>query len=304
MRRIFIIAGPTGSGKTQAGFHLASSIKGEIINADSRQFYKEITKGTAKPSKTLLDSIPHHFIDFISIKEQFTVFDFKKEAEKIILDIQQKENIPIIVGGSGLYIRILLNGIFLMPQEMKDKQKIVREQLKEKTTEQLYKELLNINPEIKIHSNDRIRIIRALEVWTLTGEPITSLWNKTEKSSIISESKIYYFILNPERENLYSRINERVDKMLDSGWIEEVKKLCHEGFTEDLRIKAPIGYPQIIDYLEGKCFIQDLPEIIKKKTRNYARKQLTWFRKEKGIWLNVDNGDYNKIVSDIISISY
>ncbi|MCM8803950.1 MAG: tRNA (adenosine(37)-N6)-dimethylallyltransferase MiaA [Candidatus Omnitrophica bacterium] len=286
--RILVISGPTASGKTEISFKIAKEINGEIISCDSRQFYKEINIGTDKPSEPIRREIPHYFIDFLSLKEEFDVYKYTKLVFEKVKEIIFGNKIPIIVGGSGFYIRTLLKGIFYLPPELKEKQKEIREKLEKGNTEDLYEKLKRIDPEIskKIHPNDRYRIKRALEVFELTGKCM-SYW-QSQKSEITLKDlgKVYYFILMRDRQQIYDRIKERVEKMFKNGWIEEVKNLKDKNFTEYLKLKAPIGYNEILDYLDNKICFEDLKNLIIKKTKEYAKKQSIWFKKEEGIFIN------------------
>jgi len=286
----FIIAGPTGTGKSSIALELAKIIPSEIINADSRQFYKEINIGAAKPSETAFQQVVHHLYSFISLRENFTVFDFRKELEKLVPQIWNRKKAVIVVGGSGLYIRAVMKGIFDFPEEKKAIQKEIRKKLLNYETEKLYNELKQVDCECaaKIHPNDRRRIVRALEVYEMTGIPMSTWQKQAKPASFVQDATVKYWILNIERNRLYSRLDLRVEKMLESGWVDEVKILVKEGFKKYLEEKAPIGYIELCDYIEGKISYQHAVEIIKRKTRNYARRQLTWFRKEKDAeWIDV-----------------
>jgi tRNA dimethylallyltransferase len=285
-----IIAGPTGTGKSSVALELAKIIPSEIINADSRQFYKEINIGAAKPPETAFQQVVHHLYGFISLKENFTVFDFRKELEKLVPEIWNRKKAVIVVGGSGLYIRAVMKGIFDFPAEKKAIQNEIRKKLLNYETGKLYQELKQVDCECasKIHPNDRRRIVRALEVYHLTGLPMSTWQKQAKPASFIQDAIVKYWILNMQREKLYSRLDLRVEAMLESGWLDEVKNLVDAGLKQYLEEKAPIGYIELCDYIEGKISYDYAVEIIKRKTRNYARRQLTWFRKEKDAeWIDV-----------------
>lgn len=300
--KIIIIGGPTATGKTEVAFLLAEKIDGEIISADSRLFYKEITIGTDKPPEWMREKIPHHFIDIISLKENFDVYSFSQNAFSKTKDIFLKGKIPIIVGGSGLYLRSLTKGLFSIPENLREKQKEIRDKLEKEKTHILYEKLKVIDPEIseKIHSGDRRRIRRALEVYYLTGKKM-SQWQKEKGESIEKLGIVYYFILIREREEIYKRVEKRIEKMLKYGWIEEVKRLLERGFKKYLIEKGPIGYREIIEYLEGKISYEEMVRLIKKKTKSLVRRQITWFKKEDGLWINVENEE--ETVNRIIEIT-
>ncbi len=303
-KKVLVIGGPTGVGKSAVAYSVAKKIDGEIISADSRQFYKEINIGTDKVPLSMRKDVPHHLVDFLSIKEGFDVYSFIKIVREKIQEIQSRNKTVIIVGGSGLYLRSLMKGIFSIPDESREKQQEIRRVLEEKTTEVLYKELLIVDPALKntVHPNDRRRIRRALELYYLTGKPM-SYWQKQEPETVLKENERMYFILVRNREEMYERIEERVDKMFENGWVEEVKKLKEDGYAAYLREKAPIGYVEILDYFDGRGTIEELKSGIKQKTRNFAKKQLTWFRRENGIWLEL-SGDGKNVVEEIIKRFY
>ncbi|MCX7705526.1 MAG: tRNA (adenosine(37)-N6)-dimethylallyltransferase MiaA [bacterium] len=297
-----ILSGPTGTGKSSVALELAKIIPAEIINADSRQFYKETNVGTAKPSPEMLKTVPHHLYGFLSLKENFTVFDFKQVLEKLVPEIWKRKKAAILVGGSGLYIRVLLEGIFNFPEEKKERQKQLRKKLLGQCTEKLYEKLCQVDPDCasKIHPNDRIRIVRALEVWFMTGIPM-SVWQKKAKpADFIKYARVKYWILHMERNKLYRLIDLRTEKMIESGWLEEVRDIIEAGLKEYLREKAPIGYIELCEFLEGKMDWAETVEIIKRRTRNYARRQLTWFRKEKNAeWIDITSKPAEEIVQDL-----
>jgi len=291
-RKILIIAGPTGVGKSNAAFEAAKKLGGEIVSADSMQFYREINIGTDKVPLRMRREVPHYFVDSLSIKDSFDVHSFTCAAVEIVKRILDSDKVPVITGGSGLYLRGLIKGIFPIPGKNREEERAIRESLEKKGVGELREQLKSVDPASaeRIHGNDRRRISRALEVYLLTGKTI-SFWHSQESG--VSLEKIgtpLYFILTRDREVLYNRINERVDRMFEEGWIEEVVKLKEAGCSRFLKRKAPIGYVEILDYLEGGYSIDELKEVIKKKTRIFARKQLTWFRRENGVWINLGEG--------------
>lgn len=301
-QKIIIIGGPTAVGKSKVAFIIAEKINGEVISGDSRQFFKEINVGTDKVPENYRRKVPHHLIDIFSLKEKIDVFKFIEMTIEKTKEIISRNKIPIIAGGSGLYLRSLIEGIFYIPEEVKEKQNEIRNELEKLKTFILYEKLKEIDPETseRIHRNDRRRIRRAIEVYYLTGKKM-SQWQKSQSKISLSEvGKIFYFILFRKREILYERINKRVDRMFEKGWIEEVKNLIEKSYEKFIMEKAPIGYREIVEYIKKNGGIEELKKKIKKKTREYARKQLIWFKKERGVWMEVENEE--KTAEEIIRI--
>lgn len=298
--KVIVIAGPTASGKTALSIELAKKINGEIISADSMQVYKEMNIGTAKITEEEAQGIKHHLIDVVSPDERYTVSNFKNDSEKIILDILTRGKFPIIVGGTGLYIDSLIYGIEY--QEMKFDEKYREELMKIAETEEgleiLYNRANEIDEEAmkKISKNDKKRIVRVLEIYKATGK------NKTEQEKLSRINGVKYdykvFAISRDREALYERINKRVDIMIEQGLVEEVKNI-YEKYNNFPTAMQGLGYKEVVEYLKGNYTKQEMIEIIKKETRNYAKRQLTWFRKNKDIvWLDADKGVKNNL--DII----
>ncbi len=232
------------------------------------------------------------------MKDNFTAFDFRRIVEKLVSEIWKRKKIPILVGGSGLYIRALMQGIFDLPEEKKTLQKEARKKLLGIETEKLYDMLKKVDSECasKIHPNDRVRIIRALEVWEITGIPMSVWQKKAGPADFLNQAIVKYFVLTMDREKLYRLLDERTQAMIDSGWLDEVKNLIESGYGYCLIEKAPLGYPELCEFLEGKMDWQQTVETIKRKTRNYARRQLTWFRKEKGAeWIDITDKNHIEV---------
>lgn len=295
--KVIVIAGPTASGKTALSIELAKKLGGEIISADSMQVYKDMNIGTAKITEEEAQGIKHHLIDIISPDERYTVSNFKSDSEKIILDILVRGKFPIIVGGTGLYIDSLIYGIEY--QEMEFDEKYREELMKIAETEEgldiLYRQAQKIDEEAmkKISKNDKKRIVRVLEIFKATGK------NKTEQERLSRINGVKYdykvFAISRERENLYERINKRVDIMIEQGLIEEVKNI-YEKYSKFPTAMQGLGYKEVVEYLKGNYTKQEMIEIIKKETRRYAKRQLTWFRKNKDIvWLDAEKGIQNNI---------
>lgn len=293
--KVIVICGPTASGKTALGVELAKKINGEVISADSMQIYKDMSIGTAKPTEHEMQGIKHYLIDFVSPDKRYSVADYKKDAKKAIKEILNKGKIPIIVGGTGLYIDSLIYEIEYANIQFDEN---YRKELEKKAEEEglniLYEEAKKIDEEAikKISLNDKKRIIRILEIYHATGK------NKTEQEAE-SRKEIEYnykvFAIKWEREMLYERINKRVDIMLEQGLIEEVKKIL-EKYEEFPTAMQGLGYKEVVDYLNGVYTKEEMIEKIKMETRRYAKRQMTWFRKNpQTIWLDGQNDIQNNI---------
>lgn len=289
---LIILTGPTSIGKTSLSISLAKAIDGEIISADSMQVYKYMDIGTAKITEDKMDGIPHYLIDELEPDEEFNVFMFQQYAKKYIELIRGKNKIPILVGGTGFYIQAVLYDIDF---EENDSDRSYRNELQglleRKGSQYLHQTLTDLDPlsADEIHPNNGKRIIRALEYFHQTGESI-SVHNKEQRKQE-SPYLYQYFVLNKDRAKLYETINERVDLMIDMGLVEEVKKLKDMGYTRDMVSMQGLGYKEILDYLEGSYSLEEAIETLKRDTRHYAKRQLTWFRREKDVvW--VDKDDY------------
>lgn len=273
--KIVIIIGPTAVGKTNYAIKLAKAKNKEIISADSMQVYKNMDIGTAKPSKKEQQGIFHHLLSIKKPDESWTVADFISECRKKIKLILKKGKLPIVVGGTGLYINALLQG-FSFPIIEADPE--YRKKLYKQDSLKLYEKLNQIDPAAakKIHPNDKKRIVRALEVFHKTGKPISQAQNKNPLSK---EYDIQIKFLDLPREKLYERINQRVDNMIKKGLINEVKKLKAKGYDKNFPSMQGLGYKEILDYLDNKTTKEAAIDLIKQKTRNFARRQLVWFRR-------------------------
>lgn len=282
---LVVILGPTASGKTSLAIDLAKKFDTEIISADSRQFFREMNIGTAKPSAKQLQSVKHHFINSLSVKDEYNVGAFEKEALHAINTIFQKRNIAILAGGSGLYINAVCNGFDDIPKADKK----IREQLsilyKEKDIEGLRERLKALDEDYykKIDISNPHRLIRAIEVCLITGIPYSSLRKGKKQTRNFTTIKIG---LNTERSNLYKIINERVDDMMNNGLLEEVKSLAE---YKNINSLQTVGYKELFEYLEGTINLERAVELIKQNTRNFAKRQLTWFRKDETIkWFGIN----------------
>jgi len=300
-RRVIVIVGATGSGKTSLSLKLAAKLNTEIISADSRQIYKILDIGTAKPLKEELNQIKHHFIDSLNPDEPFNVSKYEDESLKIINELHQKDKIPIVIGGSGLYIKALVDGLF---NEVDTDEEFRRKLLAEREVfgnEYLYQKLIAVDREsadTMLPQNWK-RVIRALEVFHLTGEPIWK-FHAAHKREV--DIEFLQYGLQWERELLYQNINNRVDKMIFDGLVDEVKSLLGKGYSSNLNSLNTVGYKEIIAYLNGEYDLERAVELIKRNTRHYAKRQMTWFRKDERIkWFEIDQEeDLEKTADSII----
>lgn len=297
MNKLVILTGPTAVGKTHLSIQLAKKINGEIISADSIQVYKGMDIGSAKITKEETDGIPHHLIDILEPKEEFNVHIFKKLATKAINDISSRGKIPIIVGGTGFYIQAVLYDINFDDTETDYEYREYLEQLaKDKGNAFLHDMLKEVDPEsaAAIHCNNLKRVIRALEYYKQTGKKISEHNEKERENK--SPYNFAYFVLNDKRDKLYNRINQRVDIMFDNGLLKEMETLIAKGYTRDLVSMQGIGYKELFDYFDGKTSLDETKELIKKNTRHFAKRQLTWFRREKDVtMLNIDEFNYDRL---------
>jgi tRNA dimethylallyltransferase len=300
-RKVILIAGPTCSGKTSLSIILATKLHTEILSADSRQFYKYLNIGTAKPDKHTLDKVKHHFIDFLEPDERFNASIYEKQALKVIEELFEQNKIPVVVGGSGLYIKAIMEGIF---DEVKVDEKIRKKLLRikeKKGNEGLYNVLKKVDPVSASKMFPRIwkRVLRALEVYYQTGQPIWK-FHKIHNRDIDIYFRLY--CLNWNRDVLYANIEDRVDKMISNGLIEEIKYILDKGYSKSLNSLNTVGYKEIISYLEGNITLERAVELIKRNTRRYAKRQMTWFRKVDGInWIDVSSfDDLERISEEII----
>ena len=280
-RKIIAVVGPTCTGKSELALRLAKRFGGEIINADSMQVYKHFNIGTAKPDIGERNEIPHHLIDVVEPFEQFHAAAFKEKADFYINDVWSRRKTPILVGGTGLYLRALVYGLFAAPKDT-DLRQALQEEYSEDPLE-FYERLKAADPEyaLKISFRDKIRVVRAMEVLESTGTRMSE-WGRIHGF----KEKRYDVLklgLTRQREELYSRINKRVDDMLSTGWIDEVRNLLSMGYDDKIRPFSSIGYREILLYIKGLISYEDMVKDIKKHTRNYAKRQTTWFSGEKDI---------------------
>lgn len=285
---LVILTGPTAVGKTALSIKLASEIGGEIISADSMQVYRQMDIGSAKIKPEEMGGIPHHLIDILEPEEEFNVCLFEKLALEAMEQIYERGHIPVVVGGTGFYIQALLYQIDFTEEETDTAYRDKLCQLgEEKGNHYLHELLRKVDPESaeEIHENNRKRVIRALEFYENCGKPI-STHNKEQRQKTSAYNSCY-FVLTDDRKKLYERIESRVDQMLSKGLVDEVRTLKERGCNASMVSMQGLGYKEILEYLDGRCSLLEAVEKIKKETRHFAKRQLTWFRREKDvIWLD------------------
>lgn len=285
---LIILAGPTAVGKTETSIGLAKAVSGEIISADSMQVYRHMDIGSAKIKLEEMQGIPHYLIDELDPQEEFNVVLFQKLAKKYMEEIYAKGKIPILVGGTGFYIQSVLYDIDFTDNDADNSYRSELEELaKEKGAEHLHRMLKKVDEKSarEIHANNIKRVIRALEYFKQTGKPISE--HNEEERQKKSPYNFAYFVLNDERATVYDRINKRVDIMFEQGLVAEVEQLMKMGCKREMVAMQGLGYKEVIDYLEGRYTLEETKEIIQKETRHFAKRQLTWFRREEDvIWVN------------------
>lgn len=301
-----ILTGPTAVGKSALSIALAKSINGAVISADSMQVYKYMDIGSAKIMPTEMQGVPHYLIDELEPSDEFHVVRFVELAKKYLEEIYAAGQIPIIVGGTGFYIQALLYDIDFTEQECDEEYRSNLEALaKEKGANHLHAMLEEVDPEsaAAIHANNIKRVIRALEFYHLSGEKI-SAHNEKERQKT-SPYNFAYFVLNDDRAKLYANIDKRVDLMAEQGLVEEVTRLKEMGCHSQMVSMQGLGYKEILDYLDGRCTLDEAIYIIKRETRHFAKRQLTWFRREREvIWLDKPAFDYQNdaILQEMLQI--
>lgn len=289
MDKVIVIAGPTATGKTALSVKLAKLFGGEVVSADSVQIYKGLNIGSAKPTEEEMQGVPHHMIDILEPDESYSVANYCAQTKEIIFQILSRGHVPILAGGTGLYISSLVNNVSFAEEKPDDKS--VREELLkellEKGKEAMHEKLALIDPDAAaaIHPNNTKRVIRALEVFEKTGKTLTE-----QNAASKKEKSPFHFILcalSCEREILYDRINRRVDQMVEEGLLEEVKALLAQGLSTSDQSMQGIGYKETVSFLEGALNWTECIEKIKQSSRNYAKRQLTWFRRGDYKWFDI-----------------
>ena len=295
-RPLIILTGPTAVGKTSLSLSLAKELDGEIVSADSMQVYRYMDIGTAKIREEERQGIPHHLIDVLDPWEDFNVVRFQKMAREALEEIWERGHIPIVTGGTGFYIQALLYDIhFTENNEDSSLRKDLENYARENGAEALHSRLAEVDEKAasQIHFNNVKRVIRALEFYYQTGKKISE--HNEEERKRTSPYDFKYFVLNDEREHLYARINQRVDLMMEEGLVEEVQKLKEMGCDSTMVSMQGLGYKEILSYLEGECTLDEAVYKIKRDTRHFAKRQITWFKRERDvIWLHKPNYDYDE----------
>lgn len=294
-RKLVVLTGPTAVGKTKLSIALAKEIGGEIISADSCQVYKHMDIGSAKIKPEETEGVPHFLVDVLEPGEEFNVVVFQTLAKQYMEEIYDRGHVPILVGGTGFYIQAVLNDIdFTENEENTPYRKELEALAEEKGAEYLHERLREADPEAaeSIHPNNRKRVIRALEFFMLTGKKI-SAHNEMQREKL-SPYDFRYFVLNDERAKLYERIDKRVEEMLSAGLVEEVSALKSMGYDLSYVSMQALGYKEILQYLNGEITLEEAVYIIKRDTRHFAKRQLTWFKREREvIWVNKPDFDYD-----------
>lgn len=289
MNKILVIIGPTAVGKTKIAIKIAKKISGEIISADSRQIYQYLTIGTAKPTPEERQLIRFHLIDFVHPDDTYSCGQFGRDAEAKIGEVRKRNNIPIVCGGTGLYIKALFHPLHVLPQSDEKLKEKFTTILKQHGIEYLYQKLRAIDPEWagKIMPQDKQRIVRGLEVYEITGKPLSSLINKQKRKA---QFQPYYIGLNAPRDILYQKIDKRVDEMIKKGLVKEVTSLLKRGFDHQSNALRTIGYKEIIAYFQKNLTLDEAVKKIKQRTRNFAKRQITWFNKIPDVhWYNPED---------------
>ena len=296
-RKVVSISGPTCTGKSSLSLRLADKFRGEIINCDSMQVYRHFDIGTAKPDSTMRKTIPHHLVDIVEPHEEFHAARFKEMADHAIEDVLSRGLLPILVGGTGLYLRALIYGLFKAEKDSEIRERLQKEYAQDPLA--FYERLREIDRDyaMRISFKDRIRVVRAMEIFLVTGKKVTDL----EKDHGFKHP-VYDILrigLRKDRAELYASIDARVEEMLAAGWVEEVKAILSGGISDGVKPFSGIGYREILLYIKGSIRYEDMVKDIKQQTRHYAKRQFTWFAKEKDMYWFEYPGDSETITDKV-----
>lgn len=297
MEKVIVVIGPTSVGKTKMGVALAKKLNGEVISGDSMQVYRQMDIGTAKVTVEEMEGVTHHCIDILDPKDQYSVHDFQQTVRKQITEITNRGHVPIIVGGTGLYIKAALYDYTF--SEMENNHDEINKKYKDYTNEQLYDHLKQIDEESAkiLHFNNRRRVLRAIEIYEQTGQKKSEMINEQEHICLYDA---YFVGLTLPRELLYERINLRVDLMMKNGLQGEMESLIKQGLTRENQSMKAIGYKEWFDYFEGKCDLNEVSENIKKHSRQYAKRQYTWFKNQFDVhWYDVCLENFSKTIEEV-----
>lgn len=297
MEKVIVVIGPTSVGKTKMGVALAKKLNGEVISGDSMQVYRQMDIGTAKVTIEEMEGVTHHCIDILDPKDQYSVHDFQQTVRKQITEITNRGHVPIIVGGTGLYIKAALYDYTF--SEMENNHDEINKKYKDYTNEQLYAHLKQIDEESAkiLHFNNRRRVLRAIEIYEQTGQKKSEMINEQEHICLYDT---YFVGLTLPRELLYERINLRVDLMMKNGLQGEMESLIKQGLTRENQSMKAIGYKEWFDYFEGKCDLNEVSENIKKHSRQYAKRQYTWFKNQFDVhWYDVCLENFSKTIEEV-----
>lgn len=292
---LIVLTGPTAVGKTKLSINLAKAVNGEIVSADSMQVYKYMDIGSAKIMPNEMQGVPHHLVDVLMPEEKFHVARFQAMAKEAMKGIYERGRVPILVGGTGFYIQAVVRDIdFTETDTDMQYRRELEDYAKEHSPQALHEKLREVDPAAadEIHANNVKRTVRALEFFYQTGTRISE--HNQEQKEKESPYRTRYFVLNDIRSRLYERIDRRVEQMLDMGLVEEVRMLQRRGLTKEMVSMQGLGYKEILDYLDGRCSLEEAVYTLKRDTRHFAKRQLTWFRREKDvIWVNKNEFDYD-----------
>lgn len=297
MEKVIVVIGPTSVGKTKMGVALAKKLNGEVISGDSMQVYRQMDIGTAKVTIEEMEGVTHHCIDILDPKDQYSVHDFQQTVRKQITEITNRGHVPIIVGGTGLYIKAALYDYTF--SEMENNHDEINKKYRDYTNEQLYDHLKQIDEESAeiLHFNNRRRVLRAIEIYEQTGQKKSEIINEQEHICLYDA---YFVGLTLPRELLYERINLRVDLMMKNGLQGEMESLIKQGLTRENQSMKAIGYKEWFDYFEGKCDLNEVSENIKKHSRQYAKRQYTWFKNQFDVhWYDVCLENFSKTIEEV-----